>query len=859
MGVRGSEHIGERSRLDDGGVIALYEYRGPDDIDIIRKDDDVIQRHCRYVDFKHFKIKRINSPRDSGIGEGDETISYDSRGNVIRLIKKYGAGGDAKVVIQYENGMIVDGTFTYDEFLTGKVHIEDRKSEEDILLFKKEKQNASIAVERNRTLLDCTRKLSQYRRCFVHRPPSFGKTHMAAQLFELPRYRKCLYISPGKEDGDGGALHIKQLVEKDKALGPGKKKMGNVEFITYRKLIRLPDDKLANMDYDLVYLDEAHCIGGDPETGEGAVQTFTAVRKLMRHHPETHFIGATATPARLDGIDVRSELFYGIEAYPYSLFDGLKDGIINKPVYKRYDSNAYIKTVNSVGKVMKKQGFSLPLDQMKKKIADYKDIVQLIEELETTEMPRKIRKVCDYYLSDTSYMKFIVFFPTISDLRDNKLEVVQHFKQAYPDHEVRYTEIHSEARTTLRQIHAEMPRTEMCIDLIFNVEMLTMGYHDDRSNGREKDSYGELTGIYLAKRTQSEARYTQIIGRILQCGGSDPKIIFDLLDNYSVKYPVRQRVLPEEDLLLGRTDTAKEKGGNKKPKAMTFREVEALYGKGKTDWTEWEKRDKETKEHLNRSGKPTGNTKPKESGNSKPRNTNPPTIVCVPPTEEPQGEPSADKEMEGIPEPKDWDDTPADIKDLFERAELESQRAKASGKDPDKAFGEYLGRNLYHKNGNGTEPPSSEVKKFLGSGDTEEGSQKPPVEEPQEDGPALAGDGSVPIAKSNIGNIRIAQGEYLGDIAVNQHDVDPMDVIQRLETALIRDFAKQAIIKYLKIPGMKWLKAGEERPDANTGEYLFLKACAETVGMHPETLLTFMERFGAMEQELTEQAEAAQG
>jgi len=63
-----------------------------------------------------------------------------------------------------------------------------------------------------------------------------------------------------------------------------------------------------------------------------------------------------------------------------------------------------------------------------------------------------------------------------------------------------------------------MGKTEKSIDLIYCCQMLTMGYH-----------VPGLTGIVMARGTESNICYVQMLGRALSSGAEETGIVFDML------------------------------------------------------------------------------------------------------------------------------------------------------------------------------------------------------------------------------------------------------------------------------------------------------------------------------------------
>lgn len=134
-----------------------------------------------------------------------------------------------------------------------------------------------------------------------------------------------------------------------------------------------------------------------------------------------------------------------------------------------------------------------------------------------------IMDTCSKYLKDTSYMKFMWFFPTKSVLNKQHKEVIKDFKKAFPKHDINFIIINSDyeykSNIELLDTLTSRPNT---IDIIFCIDMLNMGYH-----------VNNIDGVGMMRSTDSSIIYIQQIGRCISTTDVDdrPKIIFDFVDN----------------------------------------------------------------------------------------------------------------------------------------------------------------------------------------------------------------------------------------------------------------------------------------------------------------------------------------
>ena len=275
------------------------------------------------------------------------------------------------------------------------------------LFYKKENifmENTNSYAEQAKTLDDALVKLNNYGKCCILRPTGFGKTFILTEL--IKHYAKVLYLYPSAVirdtvvnryydsiydedaqdyiDEDGNVIDP-ETIETAQAMCEIK----NTTLMTYSKLARLTDAEFDNMDFDLIIFDECHKIG--------APKTRIAVNRLFTDNPDSHFIGATATPTRMDNFDVVSVFFNDIMTYSYTLFDAIEDGHLQKLnyCYCTYDFETDLKEAALTAG-------ENPEDPVVKEVLSSK----LIEIAKIYNLPNIIKETCDQYATDTSYMKF---------------------------------------------------------------------------------------------------------------------------------------------------------------------------------------------------------------------------------------------------------------------------------------------------------------------------------------------------------------------------------------------------------------------------------------------------------------------
>lgn len=367
--------------------------------------------------------------------------------------------------------------------------------------------------EQAKTLSECRRLLDKYRKCILIRPTGFGKTWLLTEL--VKDFRKVLYLYPSQvvkdtvvgryydlPDQDPDDIIDPETLEAMQAVG----QIPGCTLMTYAKLIRLSDDEIGRMDYELIVCDEAHRMGG--------AKTKMACEKLFAMLPaETKFIGATATPTRMDNFDVASHFYMDRMCYPYTLHDAIQSGLIMKPnyCYATYDFKRDLEDAAVDA------GEDLRDPRVQETIS-----AKMIELDKLYNMPKIIREVCDKHAARTDYMKFIIFFASKKHMADKLAEAESWFREAYPEHEIKTLRITSSNAAESANTDKLPLLTPVSgrIDLIACIDMLNMGYH-----------VSDQTGIMMYRGTESGTIFTQQLGRALSAGAGSSAIIFDIVDN----------------------------------------------------------------------------------------------------------------------------------------------------------------------------------------------------------------------------------------------------------------------------------------------------------------------------------------
>ena len=151
----------------------------------------------------------------------------------------------------------------------------------------------------------------------VH-PTGTGKSFIGFELARRHAAARVLWLTPSEY------IVRTQLENWEKA---GAEACGNIQFVTYSKLMLLAEDELALLCPEYIVLDEFHRCGAE-KWGQG-------VQRLLAAYPRAGLLGLSATNVRyLDNQrDMAQELFEGHIASYMTLGEAVVRGILPAPVY----------------------------------------------------------------------------------------------------------------------------------------------------------------------------------------------------------------------------------------------------------------------------------------------------------------------------------------------------------------------------------------------------------------------------------------------------------------------------------------------------------------------------------------------
>ena len=408
----------------------------------------------------------------------------------------------------------------------------------------------SLLVNRRReeTYTEAKNIVMEKGKVLIIRPTGFGKTGILTRFIrdytkDLTKKDGCqvMYIFPTQV--------IKDAVLKFYYHEEGHEGIPNVTFVSYAGLGTMTREKLNKYfrNVKLILADEAHLLAGDKRS--------IGIKKVLNFLPNAHFVGATATPDRLDGRDILGDYFdYNRVSY-YTLHDAIQEGVIQKPVYV-WASYTQADKDTELSKEYYEGYKHLNVEERKELDNLLRSKVLEISRLQRLDVI--IKDVLEKYARNTTYIRGILFFTSFSDLHDRGDEVVSWFQKAYPNYRVEVTIVSSEKkeyRDNAKKV-TFMKRRKNVIDLIFSVNMMNLGYH-----------VPDLTFVGMLRGTVSDIIYAQQLGRVLNSGTTVSGIVFDFVDNlfrksaFDVLQKLKDPTIKAKERLNELSDKVLEAGG----------------------------------------------------------------------------------------------------------------------------------------------------------------------------------------------------------------------------------------------------------------------------------------------------------
>ena len=347
-----------------------------------------------------------------------------------------------------------------------------------------------------------------------------GKSYIALQLAYDNKDKKIVYVVPSH----GIIEHINKIIEDNPNLDL-KRDFPNLEFRTYQSFISLSEDEIADINCDLLILDEFHHIGA-PVWG-------ARINTMVETHPDMKIFGMTAYTVRDRGTSYErdmanpatDELFSGKVESRYDLCDAMIDGVLPKPIYK----SAY---TNLIGLESQLEEKVQKLGATTKEYQEYMAILNNVKKRihEAPSIPNILKK------SIKPNGKYIYFCPPRSeeganDIETIKQQAIEWFKQFVDEEDIIiYTSTSDMGEDGKKNrdafysdVNLEGEQVDNKLRVMFAINQYNEGIHAPN-----------IDGVIMGRGTTSDIVYFEQIGRALSVRGNT-KDKFDELEQYSIE------------------------------------------------------------------------------------------------------------------------------------------------------------------------------------------------------------------------------------------------------------------------------------------------------------------------------------
>ena len=368
-----------------------------------------------------------------------------------------------------------------------------------------------------------------------------GKSYNALQLAYDNKDKKIVYVVPSH----GIIEHINKIIEDNPNLDL-KRDFLNLEFRTYQSFISLSEDEIADINCDLLILDEFHHIGA-PVWG-------ARINTMVETHPDMKIFGMTAYTVRDRGTSYErdmanpdtDELFSGKVESRYDLCDAMIDGVLPKPIYK----SAY---TNLIGLESQLEEKVQKLGATTKEYQEYMSILNDVKKRihEAPSIPNILKK------SIKSDGKYIYFCPPCSeeganDIETIKQQAIEWFKQFVPEEDIIiYTstsDMGEDGKKNREAFYSDVNLDGNKVDnklrVMFAINQYNEGIHAPN-----------IDGVIMGRGTTSDIVYFEQLGRALSVRGNT-KDKFDELEQYSIEQLMT--MCKDKDILIKDDNLSKE-------------------------------------------------------------------------------------------------------------------------------------------------------------------------------------------------------------------------------------------------------------------------------------------------------------
>ena len=351
-----------------------------------------------------------------------------------------------------------------------------------------------------------------------------GKSYNALQLAYDNKDLKTIWAVPKNAIKE----HIIKSIEDNPNLDM-ERDFPNLEFKSYsaltKDLVDLNMDEIADLDIDLLILDEFHHTGA-PVWGR-------IVNNIIDTHPDIKVFGMTAYTVRDRGtsyerdmaLDEGDELFSDNIVSRYDLCDAMIDGVLPKPVYK----SSYIKLIDMSSKLEEKVK---KLEASGRECSEYNKILNDVKK-RIHEAPSLGETVKQNIKKNG---KYIYFCPPAgeegtNDIETIKKEAMSWFKEIAPEEDiVIYTsksEMEDGGKSNRNAFYDDLDlegnKADNKLRVMFAINQYNEGVHAPN-----------LDGVIMGRGTCSDIVFFEQLGRALSVS-SGVKEKIELYNTYSIE------------------------------------------------------------------------------------------------------------------------------------------------------------------------------------------------------------------------------------------------------------------------------------------------------------------------------------
>lgn len=339
----------------------------------------------------------------------------------------------------------------------------------------------------------CEMLASKGKAAVVH-PTGTGKSFIAFKWIEDHPGSCIVWLSPSKYISRTQLENIHRSVPEFAE--------GQVQFLTYAKLMSMTDAQIESLAPDCIILDEFHRCG--------AVCWGQGVHRLLARFEKTQVLGLSATKVRyLDGQrDMAQELFEDCIASEMTLGEAIVYGILPMPTY--------VTTVYRYQEAL--SGLQERIEEIRHKGTKRQCLSQMELLRRAVQRAEGIDVIFEKYMTDRQG-RYLIFCTNRTHMMELLTQIPKWFAKIDPDVHC-YTAYSSDPQTSDEYNRFRKDDSEH-LKLLLTIDMFNEGVH-----------VPGLSGVILFRPTVSPIIYKQQVGRALTSGEGRTPLIIDIVNNF---------------------------------------------------------------------------------------------------------------------------------------------------------------------------------------------------------------------------------------------------------------------------------------------------------------------------------------